>query len=235
MLDFFTFKENLLLVDYNGLFISLKEHFLLLLLGFIMGFLISKTKSIIKFINFVKEAILNGNIENIVLSFSVILVVLSIILECSGITNGLPNIVLNIFGTLIVSWLVTKKNSEKELKKTQEDTAKKSRRYLNSIMKSTKNAIVVIDEAMCNDEVKKQGNYFIEILKNAKNQVVNIQTGIEAAIVDWEDLMSKEDVNMANSSPTITQDTLNELNMTIPNSAAIESFQNDNRINQDEA
>ena len=44
-----------------------------------------------------------------------------------------------------------------------------------------------------------------------------------------------EDVNMANSSPTITQDTLNELNMTIPNSAAIESFQNDNRINQDEA
>lgn len=242
MTELYTIKENVLSINYRLLIDSLKEYCLLIIIGIIIGIIISKIKAIgnllkkifdglKKFFIYVKNSIVNGVIEDIVLSLSVILVALSIIFECSGITNGFPNIVLNIFGTLIVSWLVTKKSSEKELKKTQEETAKKSRRYLNTIKKYTKNAVVVVDEAKQNVD---KGNY-IEILKSIRNQVEIIQSGIETALSDWEDLMSAEDVNAAKSSPLKDENTMNDITTTVPIPQAIESYQNDASLNQDEA
>lgn len=172
------------------------------------------------------------NIENIVFFIAVFLVILSIIMQCFDLLDGFSNTVINIFGTLIVSWIATKKNSEEEIRKKEQENAKKSRRYLNSIKTTATNAIKIISDSINNKALNftpEQTN----VLERAKDQMQHIKTGIETSLFDWEDMMSREDINTARWNE-ITESILTEVSDTVPNFNQ-EQFEREEQINQEEA
>lgn len=173
------------------------------------------------------------NIENIVFLVAIFLVLLSIILQCFHILDGFSNTVINIFGTLIVSWIATKKNSEEEAKKKEQENAKKSRRYLNSIKVTATNAIKIILDSIEDKELK----FTLEqktVLERAKDQMEHIEAGIETSLFDWEDMMSKEDINMAHINDAERKRKVADAVRTVPGFDK-ERFERTEQINQEEA
>lgn len=173
------------------------------------------------------------NIENIVFFVAILLVILSIFLQCFGVLDGFSNTVINIFGTLIVSWIATKKNSEEEFRKKEQESAKKSRRYLNSIKTIATNAIRIISDSIGNNELdftKEQ----ITVLERAKDQMEHIETGIETSLFDWEDMMSKEDINMVHEDSKISRRKVAEAADTVPGFDQ-NKFESEEQMNQEEA
>ena len=173
------------------------------------------------------------NIENIVFFFAILLVVLSIILQCFNVMDGIPNTVMNIFGTLIVSWIVTKKNSEEEIRKKEQENAKKSRRYLNSIKTTATNAVKIISDSIGNNELKFTPEQ-ITVLERAKDQMEHIETGIETSLFDWEDMMSQEDINSAHLDEAVIKARAGEAADTVPGFNQ-EQFEREEQMNQEEA
>lgn len=173
------------------------------------------------------------NIENIVFFIAILLVILSIVLQCFGIFDGFSNTVINIFGTLIVSWIATKKNSEEEIKKKEQENAKKSRRYLNSIKTTATNAIKILSDSIGNNELsftKEQ----ITVLERAKDQMEHIETGIATSLFDWEDMMSQEDINMVHGDNEINRRKVEEAMGTVPGFDQ-NKFESEEQMNQEEA
>lgn len=56
------------------------------------------------------------NIENIVFFAAILLVIFSIAMQCFDMLSRVSNTIINIFGTLVVSWLATKKTPKRNLK-----------------------------------------------------------------------------------------------------------------------
>ncbi len=173
----------------------------------------------------VYNAFKEKNIENIVFFVAILLVMLSIVMQCFEKSSKVSNIIINIFGTLIVSWLATKKNSEEEFKRREQEGAKKSRRYLNSIKTITTNAIKIISESIEDKDLNFQKNQVI-VLERAKDQIEHIKIGIETSLNDWEDMMSPEDINTAHK--------VGEAVDTVP-SFDKDKFESEEPINQEEA
>lgn len=196
------------------------------LLGIVSCLLFSKRnhKSMI-IIKEIYKSFKENNIENIVFFIAILLVVISIILQCFNVLNGFSNTIINIFGTLIVSWIATKKNSEAEIKKKEEETAKKSRRYLNSIKTMATNAIKIISDSISNNTLNFTSEQII-VLERAKDQVEHIETGIETSIFDWEDMMSPEDIDVAHK--------IDDAIGTVPDFDK-DKFKNEEQINQEDA
>ena len=147
--------------------------------------------------------------------------------------DGIPNTVMNIFGTLIVSWIVTKKNSEEEIRKKEQENAKKSRRYLNSIKTTATNAVKIISDSIGNNELKFTPEQ-ITVLERAKDQMEHIETGIETSLFDWEDMMSQEDINSAHLDEAVIKARAGEAADTVPGFNQ-EQFEREEQMNQEEA
>ena len=173
------------------------------------------------------------NIENIVFFISIFLVLLSIILQCFNIMNGFSNTIINIFGTLIVSWIATKKNSEEEIRKKEQENAKKSRRYLNSIKTTATNAKKIISDCIANNQTVFAPDQ-ISVLDRARDQMEHIETGIETSLFDWEDMMSQEDINMVHGDRTTIKRKAAEAADTIPG-FDVGKFESEEQMNQEEA
>ena len=173
------------------------------------------------------------NMENIVFAISIFLVAISIILQCVGTFNGFSTIVINIFGTLIVSWIATKKNSEEEAKRKEQMIAKKSRRYLKSIKTIATNAIKILSDSIEKNSEEYSTQQLL-ILERAKDQMEHIETGIETSLFDWEDMMSQEDIITAHSGDDIAQKKLEAALSTVPDFNK-EKFESSEQINQEEA
>lgn len=173
------------------------------------------------------------NIENIVFFIAIFLVALSITLQCFDIMDGFSNTVMNIFGTLIVSWIATKKNSEEEIRKTDQENAKKSRRYLNSIKTTATNAIKIISDSIESKELNFSTEQIV-ILERAKDQMEHIKTGIETSLFDWEDMMSQEDINLAHLDEKTIKARAGEAANTVPGFNQ-EQFEREEQMNQEEA
>lgn len=207
-----------------------------LAIGFCIGFFLSHRKNgngLKHVIEKIYGAFKEKNIENIVFFIAIFLVLLSIVLQCFDTLNGFSNTIINIFGTLIVSWIATKKNSEEEIRKKEQENAKKSRRYLNSIKTTATNAIKIISECI-KDEKMDFSKEQVIVLERAKDQVEHIEIGIETALNDWEDMMSQEDINMVHGGDDISREKAQEAAGTVPGFDK-DKFESEELINQEEA
>ena len=139
---------------------------------------------------------------------------------------------MNIFGSLILSWLVTKKSSKKELEEIEQNNAKKSRRYLNSIKTSAQNASMLIGEYL-RDNTESLSKEAVLILQRAKDQVEHIKIGIDTSIIDWEDMMALEDISAAHASENVDKRKIKEAAEVVP-CFNIQQFAQDD-LNQNEA
>lgn len=203
-------------------------------LGIIVCFLWKKKSDGLKhIIGKIYNSFKEKNIENIVFFVAVFLVILSIILQCFNVLDGFSNTVINIFGTLIVSWIATKKNSEEEIRKKEQENAKKSRRYLNSIKTTATNAIKIISDSIGSNELNFTPEQ-ITILERAKDQMEHIETGIETSLFDWEDMMSQEDINSAHLDEVAIKVKAGEAANTVPGFNK-EQFEREEQMNQEEA
>lgn len=73
------------------------------------------------------------NLDNFILTVSAIVVAGSIYLSTLGKLEAYASVTINIFGSIVFSWLLTKKSSKEEFRQQQEELALKSFRHINYI------------------------------------------------------------------------------------------------------
>ena len=192
--------------------------------------LYKKAKDLIKsFFKAVKE----NNVQTIVQGIAIFMLAMSIVFEFLGIQGGITTLVMNVFASFVISWIATEKSAEIELKKQEEITAKKSRRYLDSIKTSTQNAKMIIKEYEVTLDQKNERETIV-VLERALDQVKGIEAGIQVAIQDWEEWMSAEDLKNLRSDVAVNKDVVVAAKKTVPNFDE-KTFLNDNSEQQNEA
>ena len=73
------------------------------------------------------------NLDNFILMLSAVVVIGAIYFSSTGRLEEFSAIVINIFGSIVFSWLLTKKSSKVEFKEQEEELALKSYRHINYI------------------------------------------------------------------------------------------------------
>lgn len=235
-------SEGEIIINFRELGWFIMPYLVVFILAFILGIIICRfhmkrhlnndSKYFTNLFKKIYTSFVEKDIENIIFLIAIILVIISIALQCFNILNGFSNTVINIFGTLIVSWIATKKSSETEVKKKEQENAKKSRRYLNSIQITATNAIKILSDSIKNNTLKFSPEQ-ITVLERAKDQMEHIETGIGTSLFDWEDMMSKEDIIDAHGENN-NKKKVQEAAVTVPGFDQ-EQFESNEQINQEEA
>ena len=223
MMGFLITNEGQIIINVCELLRSICPYAIVFVIAFTLGIIVcslrsrresgAEQKSVIQKIYCSFE---EKNIENIVFFISIFLVLLSIILQCFNIMNGFSNTIINIFGTLIVSWIATKKNSEEEIRKKEQENAKK-----------------MISDCIANNHTVFAPEQ-ISVRDRARDQMEHIETGIETSLFDWEDMMSQEDINMVHGDRTTIKRKAAEAADTIPG-FDVGKFESEEQMNQEEA
>lgn len=131
------------------------------------------------------------NMDNYVIIGSLILLVFSIYLSTTDENNAIALIILNIFSSIIFSWLLTKKTSIKDFKEKEEELALRSYRHINYIESAAKTASGTIDKYISeHNDITAEMQL---ILLNAKENIKYVQGGINTCKMDWFDLLSAEE------------------------------------------
>jgi uncharacterized membrane protein len=157
----------------------------------IIGYWIGKGKALKNVPEVLSKAFLN--MDNYVIIGSLILLVFSIGLSIANANNTLAIIILNVFSSIIFSWLLTKKTSIKDFKEKEEELALRSYRHINYIESAANTASCAIDKHISdNDEINTETKL---ILSNTKEQIKYIQGGINTCKMDWFDLLSVDEQN----------------------------------------
>lgn len=142
-------------------------------------------------INTVMKSILR-NLEDVILVMSGMIFIVATILDVTNLIKGISLGFLNIFATVIFSWLLTKKSSEFTFKKEQEKLAKLSHRHLGDVEK----AILGLEQSIIdfkNTNQKEEINYQFQCLIHSLNgRIEAIKNGILSNKEDWYDMLSKE-------------------------------------------
>lgn len=125
-----------------------------------------------------------AKLDDFVLFMAALFLLISIILDFFGITDGTATLMLNVFTTLVFSWLLTKKSSEMEFKKQQEGLAKLSHRHLLDVETSLLSLGLIIKENETFDNN--------EFLQGLLGRLEDVQNGIKSNEADWEDMLSEE-------------------------------------------
>lgn len=88
-----------------------------LIIGFICGryFKNCRVKTVYDYLSEIFK-----NLDNYVMAVSAMIVVVSIILSVTGNIEAFASITINIFGTIVFSWLLTKKSSKEEFKEHEQ-------------------------------------------------------------------------------------------------------------------
>lgn len=160
----------------------------------IIGYWIGKGRALKNFPEVLSKAFLN--MDNYVIVGSLILLVFSIGLSMSNENNTLAIIILNVFSSIIFSWLLTKKTSIKDFKEKEEELALRSYRHINYIESAANTASCAIDKHISdNNEINTETKL---ILSNTKEQIKYIQGGINTCKMDWFDLLSEDEQNKRN-------------------------------------
>lgn len=157
-----------------------------LLIGFFLGRIRPKNMNIYQFFRKIYT-----NLDNLILIFSACVVIGSIYFTTIDKLEKFASCTINIFGSVVFSWLLTKKSSKVEFKEQQEELALRSFRHINYI------------ESAANTAYKKIENYLSEetnlepstkyMLDSAMNQIKYIQGGINTCKMDWHDMLSDKE------------------------------------------
>lgn len=160
------------------------------LIGLIIGFVIgrfSKNRAVRTFYDY-----LNGvfkNLENYVLCVSGLIVVVSTILSVMGNIEAFASVTINIFGSVVFSWLLTKKSSKGEFREHEQDLAMRAYRHINYLDTAANSAYKSLEEYYNDQGIDKETKL---ILNNAMSQIRYIQGGINTCKMDWVDMLSPE-------------------------------------------
>lgn len=155
-----------------------------LVLGFMLGRLRPKNMGIYEFLRRIYI-----NLDNFVLTAAAIVVMGSIYFSTIGKLQTYASVTINIFGSIVFSWLLTKKSSKEEFRQQQEELALKSFRHINYIESAANTAykkMEVYQETELNESARL-------ILNSAMDQVKYIQGGINTCKMDWHDMLSEKE------------------------------------------
>lgn len=164
--------------------------FLCAVSGLIIGFLLGRyinNQNVKKFYNYLNDIF--KNLDNYVMTVSALIVVVSIILSVAGEVETFASITINIFGTIVFSWLLTKKSSKAEFKEHEQDLSLRAYRHINYLESATNSAYKTLKEFSDDEAINKEVKL---MLSNAMNQIKYIQGGINTCKMDWVDMLSPE-------------------------------------------
>lgn len=100
-------------------------------------------------------------------------------------------VTINIFGSVVFSWLLTKKSSKIEFKEQEEELALRSFRHINYIDSAANTAYKKIEKYL---ETANDLNTDAQlILNSAMDQIKYIQGGISTCKMDWHDMLSDDE------------------------------------------
>ncbi len=161
-----------------------------LIIGVIIGFILGRyvKNSTVKNLYAYLDDIFK-NLDNYVMAASALIVITSIILLTIGKMETFASVTINIFGSIVFSWLLTKKSSKEEFKEHEQDLALKAYRHINYLESAANSAYKTLEEFSNDDIVSKENKL---ILNNAMSQIKYIQGGINTCKMDWVDMLSPE-------------------------------------------
>lgn len=155
-------------------------------LGFALGRIRPKNMNLYEFLRRIYV-----NLDNFILCFSAIIVGGSIYFSTLGKLETFASVSINIFGSVVFSWLLTKKSSRVEFKQQEEELALRSFRHINYIESAANTAYKKIEQYLDSDvELDIQAKL---MLGGAMDQIKYIQGGINTCKMDWHDMLSKEE------------------------------------------
>ena len=120
---------------------------------------------------------------------SALVVVVSIILSAFGKIEKFASVTINIFGTIVFSWLLTKKSSKEEFKEHEQDLALRAYRHINYLETAANSAYKTLEDFKGDEAISKEVKL---MLSNAMSQIKYIQGGINTCKMDWADMLSPE-------------------------------------------
>lgn len=162
-----------------------------LLIGFILGFVLGRIRpKNLGLYEFLHKCY--TNLDNFILIISALIVVGSIYFSTIGKIEVFSSIVVNIFGSIVFSWLLTKKSSKIEFKEQEEDLALRSFRHINYIDSAANTAYKKIEQYLQQPDIELDINTKL-MLSSAMDQIKYIQGGINTCKMDWHDMLSKEE------------------------------------------
>ena len=133
------------------------------------------------------------NMDNYIIIGSLILLIYSIGLSATEKTSPFAVVIINIFSSIIFSWLLTRKTSIKDFKEKEEDLALRSYRHINYIESAANTASCTIMNYISQHTDLSQESKLL--LSNANQQIKYIQGGISTCKMDWFDLLSEAEQN----------------------------------------
>lgn len=157
------------------------------LIGFFLGRIRPKNLTISEFVRKIYT-----NLENFILLISAIVVGVSIYLSTIGELAVFATTAINIFGSIVFSWLLTKKSSKIEFKEQEEQLALRSFRHINYIDSAANTAYKKIEQYVDAPEEELDSSTRL-ILKSAMDQIKYIQGGISTCKMDWYDMLSDDE------------------------------------------
>lgn len=219
---FFAMKSSISLQSTNvSLWIFVCSLIAVAVLSGIIGYWIGKGKALRNLPETLSKAFMN--MDNYIIIGALILLIFSIGLSTSGTNGNLAIIILNVFSSIVFSWLLTKKTSIKDFKEKEEELALRSYRHINYIESAANTASGTIDKYASehNEGINAETKL---ILSSAKEQIKYIQGGINTCKMDWFDLLSEEE-----------QDKRNHHDLPSDDFGTVETVLRDEDINQEDA
>lgn len=171
-------------MDKNGVIIM--AAIIGLLIGFFLGRLTPKNMDLYEFLRKIYT-----NLDNFILIISAFIVIGSVYFSTIGKLEVFASVTVNIFGSIVFSWLLTKKSSKIEFKEQEEELALRSFRHINYIESAANTAYKKIEQYLEAD-VELDENAKL-MLNSAMDQIKYIQGGINTCKMDWHDMLSDKE------------------------------------------
>lgn len=161
-----------------------------LIVGVLVGYLLGRIRpKNLPLYDFLRK--FYTNLDNFILMLSAVVVIGAIYFSSTGRLEEFSAIVINIFGSIVFSWLLTKKSSKVEFKEQEEELALKSYRHINYIESAANTAYKKIENYL--DTENDLDNETKLMLSSAMDQIKYIQGGINTCKMDWHDMLSDKE------------------------------------------
>lgn len=171
-----------------------------LVVGFALGRIMPKNLGIYEFLNKCYT-----NLDNFILLLSFLVVVGSVYYATIGKLETFASIVINVFSSVVFSWLLTKKSSKIEFKEQEEELALRSFRHINYIESAANTAYKKIEQYLDDPDIDLDINTKL-MLSSAMDQIKYIQGGINTCKMDWHDMLSQEEKEHYRNHPNNESD-----------------------------
>ena len=135
------------------------------------------------------------NLDNYVMTVSALIVIVSIVLSVVGKIETFASVTINIFGTIVFSWLLTKKSAKVEFKEQEQDLSMRAYRHINYLESAANSAYKTLKDFSDDEGINKEVKL---MLSNAMSQIKYIQGGINTCKMDWVDMLSPEQQSKCN-------------------------------------